>query len=85
MLPVLELRTRLMSSFDDAELEIVDLTGTQDHYECHIASAKFVGLSTMAQHKLVYAALREELKGPIHALSLKTYTPALWRERAPHR
>jgi acid stress-induced BolA-like protein IbaG/YrbA len=34
---------------------------------------------------LVYAALREELKGPIHALSLKTYTPALWRERAPHR
>lgn len=82
MLPVAELRTRLIASFDDAELEIIDLTGTQDHYECHIASAKFAGLSTMAQHKLVYAALRDELKGAIHALSVKTYTPALWRERA---
>jgi stress-induced morphogen len=85
MLPALELRARLLSNFDDAELEIIDLTGTQDHYECHIASAKFQGLSTMAQHKLVYAALREELKGPIHALSLKTYTPAVWRDRTPRR
>jgi stress-induced morphogen len=81
MLPVTELRRLLSEAFDDAELEIVDLTGTQDHYECHLASAKFVGLSPIAQHKLVYAALREELKGPIHALSLKTYTPSLWRQR----
>lgn len=82
MLPVSQLRGLLTSHFEDAQIEIIDLTGTQDHYECHIASAKFVGLSTMAQHKLVYGALREQLKGPIHALSLKTYTPALWRERS---
>lgn len=82
MLPVSQLRGLLISHFEDAQIEIIDLTGTQDHYECHVASAKFVGLSTMAQHKLVYGALREELKGPIHALSLKTYTPALWRERS---
>jgi stress-induced morphogen len=82
MLPVAELRGRLLAAFVDAELEIIDLTGTQDHYECHIASARFAGLSPMAQHKLVYAALRDELKGPIHALSLKTYTPALWRQRS---
>jgi stress-induced morphogen len=82
MLPVSQLRGLLTAHFDDAQIEIIDLTGTQDHYECHIASSKFVGLSTMAQHKLVYGALREELKGAIHALSLKTYTPALWRERS---
>jgi len=81
MLPTVELRRQLLSAFDDAEIEIIDLTGTQDHYECHIASSRFVGLSPIAQHKLVYSALGDALKGPIHALSLKTYTPALWRER----
>jgi stress-induced morphogen len=76
-----EIRRQLLRAFSDAEIELVDLTGTQDHYECHIASERFAGLLPMAQHRLVYQALGEAMKGPIHALSLKTYTPALWRER----
>ena len=81
MLSPEDIRLQLLAVFADAQIELTDLTGTRDHYECHIASEKFMGLSTMAQHRLVHEALREALRGAIHALSLKTYTPALWRER----
>jgi stress-induced morphogen len=82
-MPPDEIRCLLKGALPDAEIELIDLTGTADHYECHIASMRFVGVSPMAQHKLVYQALAEPLRGPIHAFSIKTYTPALWRERKP--
>ena len=74
-----EIRRQLQAAFPDAEIDLKDLTGTQDHYECHIASDKFAGLLPMAQHRLVYQSLGDAMKGPIHALSLKTYTLEAWR------
>ena len=38
-------------------------------------SKHFGGKSLVQRHRLVFAALEEELKGPIHALSLHVYTP----------
>jgi stress-induced morphogen len=66
------LKERLVRAFPDAEVEIVDLTGTLDHYEVRIASSAFAGKSRIAQHKLVYEALGESVGGAIHALALKT-------------
>jgi stress-induced morphogen len=66
------LKERLVAAFPDAEVEIVDLTGTLDHYEVRIASSAFAGKSRIAQHKLVYEALGESVGGAIHALALKT-------------
>lgn len=81
MMPPDQVKAQLLQSFDDAQIDLIDLTGTQDHYECHIASARFAGLLPMAQHRLVYQALEQAMKGPIHALSLKTYTPEAWQRR----
>jgi stress-induced morphogen len=67
-----ELERRLKAAFPDAEIRLEDLTGTKDHYQAEIVSAAFAGKSPVAQHQLVYQALAEEMKGPIHALSLKT-------------
>jgi stress-induced morphogen len=66
------LKERLVRAFPDAEVEIVDLTGTEDHYEVRISSSAFAGKSRIAQHKLVYEALGESVGGAIHALALKT-------------
>jgi stress-induced morphogen len=77
-----KIRSLLLGAFADAQIELRDLTGTRDHYECHIASDKFRGLSPIAQHKLVYGALGAEMHGPIHALALKTYTLDAWQKRA---
>lgn len=75
------LRARLDAAFPGAEVELEDLTGTQDHYQARIVSAAFEGKSLVQQHQLVYAALGEAMHGPIHALALQTYTPLAWNQR----
>ena len=57
-----------------------DLTGTQDHYELIVVAAAFAGKPPVERHRLVYAALAEPLRGPLHAVTIKTYSP----EEAPH-
>ena len=74
-------RVRLSTAFPGAEIEVQDLTGTQDHYQARIVSNAFEGKSLVQQHQLVYAALGEAMHGPIHALALQTYTPAAWEQR----
>ena len=46
-----------------------------------LVSDAFSGKRPVARHQAVYAALAEELAGPVHALALHTYDPAEWRER----
>lgn len=75
-LPPAEVAARIKKGLPDAVVEIRDLTGTQDHYEATVTSARFEGMSLLAQHRLVFDILAEEIKGPIHALTLKTKTPA---------
>lgn len=73
-----EVRRLLLAAFPDAKLELVDLTGTRDHYQARIVSTAFAGKSPIEQHQLVYGALGAAMHGPIHALALKTYTPEAW-------
>jgi stress-induced morphogen len=68
----------LLAALPDADLELVDLTGTQDHYQARVVSQAFEGKTMIEQHQLVYGALGDAMHGPIHALALKTYTPAAW-------
>ena len=74
-IPLGEVRNLLASAFPSAEIEVVDLTGTQDHYQARIVSAAFEGKSIIQQHQLVYRALGAAMDGPIHALALDTRTP----------
>ncbi len=74
------LATKLKAAFNDAIVEVRDLTGTMDHYEVTIVSQAFEGLMRIKRHRLVYDVLEEELKGPIHALTLQLYTPAQWEQ-----
>jgi len=74
-----EVENRLRLAFPDSEIEISDLTGTKDHFQAVVVSSSFAGKSPVEQHQLVYGALAEEMKGPIHALALRTYTPQAWQ------
>lgn len=62
----------LQQAFPGAQLTVTDTTGGGDHFEVEIAAAQFAGLSTIAQHRAVYAALGERVGYEIHALGLKT-------------
>ncbi len=66
---------KIRTAMPDAEVEMSDLTGTADHWKASIVSAAFAGKSLLERHRLVMAALVEEMKGPIHALTLDVKTP----------
>jgi len=70
-----ELKRILERAFPGAVVQIEDLTGTRDHYRVEITAEAFRGQPRVRQHKLVYEALGELMRGPIHALSLKTTVP----------
>jgi stress-induced morphogen len=67
-----ELERLLVEAFPGARVNITDLTGTRDHYQVTIVAPAFEGCAKMRQHRMVYAALGDLMRGPIHALSLST-------------
>jgi stress-induced morphogen len=68
------LQALLTRAFPDAsELDVQDRTGTGDHFQVTVASARFDGLSLVEQHRLVYEALAGPLgDGTIHELRIRT-------------
>ena len=71
-----DLQTRIEAAIPGARAEVVDLTGTGDHFRANVVSPAFAGLSRIAQHKLVYDVFGADIGGPIHALSLVTRAEA---------
>lgn len=62
----------IKDALPDAQVELVDLAGDGDHYKAVITSSSFAGLSRIAQHQAVYAALKGKMGGELHALALET-------------
>ncbi|HEY5107686.1 MAG TPA: BolA family transcriptional regulator [Caulobacteraceae bacterium] len=71
-MPAADLEAHLREAFPDAQIAIDDLAGDGDHYRARIVSPAFAGLSRVAQHQLVYAALGGKMGGELHALALET-------------
>lgn len=71
-----DIKALLTKSFPKAEIEILDLAGDGNHYKAVITSTQFEGKSRIAQHQLVYAALKGAMDGTneaqLHALALET-------------
>lgn len=58
--------------------EHLQVEGDGRHFFATIVSAEFVGASRVARHQRVYRALGDRMREQIHALSMKTLTPAEW-------
>lgn len=67
-----EIETMIKAAFPDASIEIKDLAGDGDHYAATIVSEAFRGKTRVAQHQMVYAALKGNMGGVLHALALTT-------------
>jgi stress-induced morphogen len=66
----------IRADMPDAEVAIMDRTGTMDHFNVTVRSSAFRGKTLIEQHQLVYGALRAALKdGRVHAVELKTLIP----------
>ncbi len=72
----IQLKQRLESLGPDTQVEVVDMTGTQDHYQAVVISPIFSGKMMIEQHRMVLSLVQAEIdSGDVHALTLKTYTP----------
>jgi stress-induced morphogen len=74
-MPATEIDRLIKAALPDAEVEIIDLAGDNDHFSAIVTSSAFAGKSKLKQHQLVYAALGDHMGGALHALQLQTLTP----------
>ena len=71
-----EIERLIKAALPDARVEIKDLAGDGDHYAANVVSAVFRGKTRVQQHQIVYAALKGQMGGELHALALQTSVPA---------
>ena len=60
----------------------LEVEGDGRHFFATIVSAEFEGLARVRRHQRVYTALGDRMREQIHALSMKTLTPAEWAAQA---
>ncbi|CAM3867585.1 BolA family protein [Litorimonas haliclonae] len=74
-----DIAAMIRQALPDAEVEMIDLAGDNNHWKAVIVSPAFEGLNRVRQHQLVYAALQGKMDGAdgeLHALALETRTPS---------
>jgi stress-induced morphogen len=71
-MPANEIEALIKAAFPDAEVAIEALAADNDHFKAVVTSAAFQGKSRVAQHQMVYAALKGKMGGELHALMLQT-------------
>ena len=79
------IRARLLEALAPCEVEVQDDSrlhighvGAREgggHFSVRIVAEQFRGHAPLARHRLVYAALDDMMKGPIHALAITALTP----------
>jgi len=67
-----EIKKLIKESIPDAEIEITDLAGDDNHYSASVKSKIFTGKSKVEQHKIVYKALKGKMGNELHALAFDT-------------
>jgi len=67
-----EIEKLLKEGFPDADIEIQDLAGDDNHFSAKIKSTQFKGKNRVQQHQMVYNALKGKIGNELHALSITT-------------
>ncbi len=80
------MRRKLEAAFSPERLDVVDDSdkhaghagshgGGESHFTIKITAEGFRGVGRLQRQRRVYAALKEELAGPVHALSVQASAP----------
>ncbi len=86
------IQTKLIDCFEAVHVEVEDEShlhaghaGAREgkgHFRVVVVSEKFSDCSRVQAQRLIFAALAEEMKSDIHALTMQTYTPEEWQKTA---
>lgn len=79
---------KLTDALELAHLEVVNESNnhnvpanSETHFKVSLVSTTFEGKKLLERHRMVNQLLADELAGPVHALSMHTYTEAEWQKR----
>jgi stress-induced morphogen len=76
-----QLKAKLETLAPSTQADVMDLTGTMDHYQAVIVSPAFEGKMMIEQHRMVMKLMAAEIDtGEVHALTLKTFSPAQYQK-----
>lgn len=82
-----EIEKKLAETFSPLHLEVINESnnhnvpeGSESHFKVVVVSPEFSGKNLLARHRMINAALADELKNSIHALAIHTYTEEEWQE-----
>lgn len=70
-----QIKDFILAALPDAQIELTDLRGDNDHFSAVVTSTAFQGKTRVQQHQLVYNALQGRMGTTLHALALKTQIP----------
>ncbi|MCX5516858.1 MULTISPECIES: BolA family protein [Kaistia] len=70
-----DIEALIKEALPDATVTIRDLAGDGDHYAAEVVSEAFRGKNRVQQHQMIYAALKGNMGGVLHALALQTSAP----------
>jgi len=73
-----EVKKLIETHIPGAQAEV--MSPDNSHFEVIIIAEAFAGQSPVKKHQMVYAALGNSFENDIHALAMKTYTPAEWEK-----
>jgi BolA family transcriptional regulator, general stress-responsive regulator len=82
------IESKLTKELAPSHLEVIDESylhnvepGKESHVRIVIVSEQFESLNLVKRHQLIYQQINEELEGPIHAISLHTFTDSEWKDK----
>ena len=67
-----KVRELIQNGIAGSTAEVIDTTGTNDHFSAVVISDSFESLSLIEQHQMVYKALKGKMGNELHALSITT-------------
>ena len=66
---------------EQLDCSYLSVDGDGVHFEAVAVSDKFLGISKISRHKMIYEILGDKMKAEIHALSIKAFTSKEWAEK----
>ena len=74
-----EIKSKIETALPEATAYVLDPMNDGQHLQAFVVSPAFEGLPVFKQQQMVMTALKDIFQ-TVHALGLKTFTPAKWEE-----
>ena len=76
-----EIKERLNAYFTSDKVEVFDSRGTGDHFSVIVISEKFINVSLVDRHRMIYSIFEDKIVTDIHAMQIQTYTLEEWKKK----